>query len=156
MLCIMLADMSYRDNLWLVYMKNFAQFLKNAQPRAEPVKIAIIDDGINTALGIFENRIHSGDSFYDPTLDSFHGRRGVYYVPSGRHGTLMAQLICDICPVVKLFIAQLQATPGKEQQRSFSTQSAVDVRKKPIPKKYFLQHSNFNGIGCRMGGRPQG
>jgi hypothetical protein len=128
------ADISYRDNLWLLYMKKFAEFLKNAKPHAEPVKIAIIDDGINTALNVFTDKIHSGDSFYDPTLDSFHGRRGVYYVPSGRHGTLMAQLICDICPKVKLFVAQLQAAPGKEQQRSFTTRSAVDVRRRQVPR----------------------
>src|ERR1051325_1804947 len=107
-------------------MKNFGEFLKNTKPAAEPVRIAVIDDGINTKLPTFNKKIQSGDSFYDPALDSFHGQRGVYYVPSGHHGTLMAQLICEICPVVRLFVAQLQLVPGKEQQRSFTTRSAID------------------------------
>ncbi|RWA08804.1 hypothetical protein EKO27_g6306 [Xylaria grammica] len=118
-------EITPENNPWLQGMKGFAKFLQNAKPRADPINIAIIDDGINTNLDTFEGKIHSGDSFYDPSLDSFHGRRGVYYVPSGRHGTLMAQLICNICPVVKLFVAQLQATPGRDQQRSFTTQSAT-------------------------------
>jgi hypothetical protein len=108
-------------------MKDFAKFLQNAKPRAKPISIAVIDDGINTKLDTFADKIHCGDSFYDPTLDSFHGRRGVYYVPSGRHGTLMAQLICNVCPVIKLFVAQLQVAPGRDQQRSFTTRSAIKV-----------------------------
>jgi hypothetical protein len=114
-------------------MKDFAQFLQNAKPQAKPIYIAVIDDGINTKLDTFEGKIHYGDSFYDPTPDSLHSRRGVYYVPSGRHGTLMAQLICNVCPVVKLFVAQLQVAPRRGKERSFTTRSAIKVSLAILP-----------------------
>lgn len=109
-------------------MKDFAEFLKAAKPDAtvRPIKIAVIDDGINTALDIFTNRIQVGESFY--RLGELSGRRGSYYVPSGPHGTLMAQLICEVCPVVKLYIAQLEVLPGQDGRRSFTAESATEVR----------------------------
>ncbi|KAI0440547.1 peptidase S8/S53 domain-containing protein [Xylaria telfairii] len=128
-------DINPENNPWLQYMKNFGRFLQNVKPQAKPISIAVIDDGINTKLDTFTDKIHCGDSFYDPALDTFHGRRGVYYVPSGRHGTLMAQLICNSCPVVKLFVAQLQITPGREQQRSFTTRSAIKAIEWAVTRK---------------------
>ena len=110
-------------------MKHFAAFLREAKPDStvEDIKIAVIDDGINTTLDIFTEKIKSGDSFY--RLGELSGRRGAYYVPSGPHGTLMAQLICEVCPVVQLYIAQLEVLPGEHGRRSFTPESATEVRK---------------------------
>jgi len=107
-------------------MRKFADFLRKAKPEqpVEPVRIAVIDDGINTAL--FADKIQVGESFYQ--LSELSGARGAYYVPSGPHGTLMAQLICDVCPMVKLYIAQLEVLPGLDGRRSFTAESAAEVR----------------------------
>jgi hypothetical protein len=109
-------------------MTKFAEFLKNAKPGpyVSPIKIAVIDDGIDTKLDIFTNRIQGGQSFHGQ--NELSGRWGAYYVPSGYHGTLMAQLICEVCPVVKLYIAQLEVIPGNDGQRAFTVSSATDVR----------------------------
>ncbi|KAK3399636.1 peptidase S8/S53 domain-containing protein [Sordaria brevicollis] len=130
----------FSESKWLKTMKTFATFLQSAQPSRPipPVKIAIIDDGINTTLPIFSNRIQVGESFYRPGTGRRHG---AYYVPTGPHGTLMAQLICEICPVVKLYIAQLEYVPTADEQhthgrslgrgggagRSFTTESAIEA-----------------------------
>lgn len=66
---------------------------------------------------MFTDRIQVGESFY--ALGEISGRPGSYYVPSGTHGTHMAQLICKVCPVVKLYMAQLKVLPGKYGRRSF-------------------------------------
>lgn len=111
-------------------MMSYGQFLRGAsraEPGVQPVKIAIIDDGINPTLSIFTDRIRMGESFHS-VGESLSGRRGAFYVPSGPHGTLMAQLICKICPTVKLYIAQLEVFRGQDGRRSFSAESAAEVR----------------------------
>lgn len=115
-------------------MKTFAKFLRSAKAPSgvRPVKIAIIDDGINTALDIFNNRIHGGESFHK--LSELSGRRGSYYVPSGMHGSLMAQLICEVCPNVRLYIGQLEALPGQDGRRTFTAESAAEVRHPEDPQ----------------------
>ncbi|KAF2275928.1 uncharacterized protein EI97DRAFT_458926 [Westerdykella ornata] len=115
------------ESKWWKSVEEFGAFLEQAQPShpVDPIKIAIIDDGINTALDIFSGRIQGGESF--APLSEFSGRAGAYYVPSGPHGTLMAQLICKVCPVVKLYIAQLEVLPGQNGRRSFTPESATEA-----------------------------
>jgi subtilisin family serine protease len=110
-------------------MTDFADLLKNAKrdKSAENVKIAIIDDGINMALSAFADNVKGGESFY--RLSELSGRRGAYYAPTGPHGTMMAQLICEVCPVADLYIAQLELLPGQDGQRSFTAESATEVRR---------------------------
>lgn len=119
---------SISEPRWMKAMVDFAEFLKRAHLNANvaPIKIAVIDDGIDTALDDFTGKIQVGESFY--RLSELTGRRGAYYVPSGPHGTLMAQLICRVCPVVKLYIAQLEVLPGQDGRRSFTVESATEVR----------------------------
>ncbi len=108
-------------------MVDFAEFLPRVHQTADlpAIKIAVIDDGIDTALDDFTGKIQVGESFY--RLSELTGRRGAYYVPSGPHGTLMAQLICRVCPMVKLYIAQLEVLPGQDGARSFTIDSATEV-----------------------------
>lgn len=108
-------------------MEDLAEFLDGAKPDppVPPIKIAVIDDGIDMALAGFTDKIEGGESFYN--LGELSGRRGAYYVPSGPHGTLMAKAICSICPKVKLYIAQLEVLPGTHGQRSFTAESAAQV-----------------------------
>lgn len=108
-------------------MEDFAEFLKSAKPNPQvrPIKIAIIDDGIDTSLDDFTDKIQVGESFFQ--LSELFGRRGAYYVPTGKHGTLMAQSICSVCPAVKLYIAQLEVLPGQNGQRSFTAESATEA-----------------------------
>lgn len=68
------------------------------------------------------------------SLASSRGREGAYYVPSGSHGTLMAKLICKVCPMVKLYIAQLEVLRGLDGRPSFTVESATEVRMQPLPR----------------------
>ncbi|CAK7226324.1 hypothetical protein SCUCBS95973_006163 [Sporothrix curviconia] len=115
------------ESKWMRTMKDYAHFLQSVKPdhKVNPVKIAIIDDGIDTSLGDFTDKIQVGESFFQ--LSELFGRRGSYYVPTGKHGTLMAQSICSICPMVKLYIAQLEVLPGQNGQRSFTAESATEA-----------------------------
>lgn len=117
-----------RESKWMETMRKFAQLLREAsrqEPDVSPVKIAIIDDGIDPTHDIFTGLIQTGESFY--RMSEYSGRRGAFYVPSGEHGTLMAKLICEICPAVKLYIAQLEVFHGSDGKRSFNAESAAEV-----------------------------
>jgi hypothetical protein len=116
------------ESKWMSTMTDFATLLKKAKKDTgtPPIKIAIIDDGIDMALSKFADNVKGGESFY--RLSELSGRRGAYYAPKGPHGTLMAQLICEICPVADLYIAQLELVPSQDGRRSFTTESAVEVR----------------------------
>ncbi|PYI24833.1 subtilisin-like protein [Aspergillus violaceofuscus CBS 115571] len=74
----------------------------------EPIKIAVIDDGIDIGLDIFNNKIGAGDSFL--VLDEVYGKRGgAYYV------------------LVKLYVAQLETVDRSDGRRSFTSESATDA-----------------------------
>lgn len=129
------------DSTWMRPLKSFASFLRSDVCPASPVpdiKIAIIDDGIDTTLDIFSGRIQLGDSFYQ--LGELSGRRGAYYVPSGAHGTLMAALICEVLPPVRLYIAQLEVLRTQDGRRSFTAESATEVELHEPPRMLDIWH----------------
>ncbi|KAJ4385943.1 hypothetical protein N0V85_007957 [Neurospora sp. IMI 360204] len=120
------SEKASREPKWMKTMKQFATFLRSVKPKTSiaPIKIAIIDDGIDSTLDVFSHRIQTGESFYKAGSGRW---QGAYYVPTGYHGTLMAQLICDICPVARLYIAQLEPVPRNDGRRGFTQQSAIEA-----------------------------
>jgi len=147
-------------------MEDFDEFLNGpkSDPPAPPIKITVIDDGIDMALAGFTDKIEGVESFYN--LGELSGRRGSYYVHSGPHGTLMAKAICSMCPKVKLYIAQLEVLPGMHGQRSFTAESAAQASSRftnmPTYLSFHVPHDarssqwKLTGIfsGDQVGGRP--
>jgi hypothetical protein len=86
---------------------NFARLLSSAQRVQEvgPVKIALIDDGVDASLEILDGKIAAGISFrsYANSGDLV----SAYYISSSNHGTHMATVICRLCPSVSLYVAKL-------------------------------------------------
>ncbi|TRX93639.1 hypothetical protein FHL15_005611 [Xylaria flabelliformis] len=101
-----------RDPPWIESIQNFSRFLKAASDKMgdiTPIKIAIIDDGIDATVVGLHTKIVGGATFcpYPHSSELVNS----YFVPSGKHGTLMAQLICRLCPDVQLYIARLEELP---------------------------------------------
>jgi hypothetical protein len=94
---------------WLVCMEKFAVFVRNYedpwQPDLKPpeIKVALIDDGVDTAHASLSCIIADGKSFSQKS----NGQYNSYYKSSRGHGTIMATLIRKICPGVKLYVARL-------------------------------------------------
>jgi hypothetical protein len=86
-----------------------AQGQQFKEKQVTSMKIAIIDDGIDATVASLQPRIAGGATFcpYPHSSDLMNP----YFVPSGNHGTLMAQLICSICPDSLLYIARLEELP---------------------------------------------
>ncbi|KAI1824956.1 hypothetical protein F4861DRAFT_538412 [Xylaria intraflava] len=117
---------------WINKVGGFSQFLRNI-PRAErdkirPIKIAIIDDGVDASLEFLVGQIRGGKSFcpYARSSDLMNA----YYVPSGQHGTMMADLICRICPSCELYIARLDERPSRSDssRQIMAVKWAADCR----------------------------
>jgi len=110
-------------------MQDFSSFVKNASNsigrHGDGVRVAILDDGIDMA---YAHRIKCvGKSFFiNRSQDS--SEYWPWYFSSTGHGTLMAALVCKICPDVKLYVARLDQTINDESGRFQPTaESAVEV-----------------------------
>ncbi|KAK6360673.1 hypothetical protein TWF730_006807 [Orbilia blumenaviensis] len=115
-----------RENEWLKVMKNFSICLNNLLPKSssQDIKIALIDDGVDASLSLFEGKIAAGRSFcpYPNSKELVSS----YFVTSGKsHGTIMAYLICTICPRVKLYVARLDEGYNLYGKRQITAQSAA-------------------------------
>ncbi|KAL6831797.1 hypothetical protein V8C40DRAFT_159755 [Trichoderma camerunense] len=115
---------------WISQVKEFSRFMRNI-PRKEregiaPIKIAIIDDGVDASLEFLVGQIAGGKSFcpYASSSDLMNA----YYVPSGQHGTMMADLICQICPSCRLYVARLDERPSRsDSTRQITMASAAEA-----------------------------
>ncbi|KAJ5618018.1 hypothetical protein N7537_003132, partial [Penicillium hordei] len=116
---------------WIDCLQDFKIFLANS-PRLKShdgprVKIAIIDDGVDTSLPILEKIITSGNSFcrHPNSKDLM----SAYFAPSGMHGTWMATLISKLCPNPSLYIARLDehSNPLGDGKRQITAKSAAEA-----------------------------
>jgi len=103
-------------------------FFRNTVARKDPkaVKIAVIDDGMDSALHIVDGshaKVFAGNSFCTSLSDSMNA----YYVPQGSHGTRVASVICQICPKVDLCIARLDEQNLRGGERVINPLSAARV-----------------------------
>ncbi|KAJ3580497.1 hypothetical protein NPX13_g50 [Xylaria arbuscula] len=116
------------ENSWIDCVSNFAKLLCTAPAsrNIRPVKVAIIDDGVDASLLSLDGKIAIGKSFC-PYINSTD-LMSPYYVPSGNHGTCMASLISKICPEVSLYVARLdeRQAPGSSH-RQITAKSAADA-----------------------------
>lgn len=123
-------------------MKTFSMALKNIK-NVTPVKIAIIDDGVDTTWPEVHGKVVKGKSFYPyaNSTEYYHD----YFVPSGKHGTHMASLICKICPRPQLYIARMEERQVEGDAARFTTESAIKVREIYVPSKsLFIKFTNIS------------
>ena len=108
-------------------MDTFADYVAGIEDGVEnDIKVAVIDDGFDGFQEDYTDNVVAGVSFcrYSDT-DSL---MNAYYVPSGSHGTMMASLICRVCPHVKLYVARLDEYKTSIGKRHITARSAADVR----------------------------
>ena len=113
---------------WLICMDNFAEFIQNIQPKSgsyEPIKIALIDDGVDMKEDALHGKVLGGRSFC--LRDEKKNLNWSYYVKSGGHGTAMASLICRVCPHAKLIVLKLDEDIGPNLDRQITAKSAAKV-----------------------------
>lgn len=116
--------------------ENFRRILNSIDDEiteVRPIKIAIIDNGVDAALSILKGKIANGASFFpnkNINTGNYMDHYYPYYVASNtlNHGSLVATLVCKMCPKVKLYICRLdEKMSGKGEGRYLTMESATKV-----------------------------
>lgn len=134
---IFVSDLTWKfRDTWLRCMDRFAEFIFNIphsiEQKAESrvVRIAIIDDGVDTHLPEFMNAdIGGGVSFHTRgRLQDTPQATFTHHFPStGGHGTEMAMRVRQVFPKAKLYIARLNVAFGENGNPTITASSAADV-----------------------------
>ncbi|PVI04647.1 hypothetical protein DM02DRAFT_668856 [Periconia macrospinosa] len=126
-------DLHYEQReRWMDCMKSFANIIQDFEPSSNRdlipnVKIAIIDDGVNSTFMDLNKNIGAGQSY--SIRDKEQGLWNPYYHSTNRHGTVMACLIRQMCPKAQLYVAKLDETAvqgGKVQITASSAAKAIN------------------------------
>jgi hypothetical protein len=106
-------ERNLQSNRWLDCMDKFADEIQNVKfPSANDVilkndiKVALIDDGADPYVESLRGKIKGGESF-DRGYPYGNGP-SPYYTSSKGHGTVMADMICRVCPMAKLYVYKLE------------------------------------------------
>jgi hypothetical protein len=113
---------------WLICMDEFADFIQNVDPPLElhePITIALIDDGVDVNEQSLHAKIIGGRSFCQ--RDKFQKLSVPHYVTTGGHGTVMASLICRVCPKAQLYVVKLDEHVSDHSTRQITAKSAAKV-----------------------------
>ncbi|KAG8677773.1 hypothetical protein FPOAC1_003801 [Fusarium poae] len=101
-------DMNEQSNKWLNCMDSFADEIQNIRPEltksVQDIKVALIDDGVDPHVESLRGKIHGGESFDTASENG----PSPYYTSVRGHGTVMADMICRVCPMAKLFVYKLE------------------------------------------------
>ncbi|KAF4614364.1 hypothetical protein G7Y89_g15373 [Cudoniella acicularis] len=110
---------------WISHVTEFSKFMSRIpqehRENIPPIRIAIIDDGLDASLEILHEQTAVGKSFCSYASSSDPTKP--WYAPSGKHGTLMADLICQLCPSRRLYVARLD----ESSSRQITTESAAEA-----------------------------
>ncbi|UKZ48603.1 hypothetical protein TrVGV298_002829 [Trichoderma virens] len=133
-----------RSNLqshrWLKAMNSFAELIHgmedidtNESHLKDPITVAVIDDGVNNCHPALRGKIHSEFSF--------HQRENMpipYYVTSTGHGTVMATMICRVCPKAKLQIFKLDTYTSNDGTTQITAESAALAVEAAVARKVHI------------------
>jgi ankyrin repeat protein len=129
-------DLQYEQReLWMDCMKAFANFIQDWKlgDREPEIKVAIIDDGVDSTYQDLNKSIKNGESC--SIRNESQGLWNPYYHSANGYGTVMACLIRQMCPNVQLYVANVKETiiQGKLQVKAAS---AAKVRLKTLRCSY--------------------
>ena len=124
-------EMSLQSNRWLNCMDKFADELQNTcsefvKPQ-NGIKVALIDDGADPYVESLRGKIWGGETF----SRGFPHENGPspYYRSTKVHGTVMADMICRVCPMARLYVYKLE------------TQTSLNLATQTHGKEYIAAES---------------
>ncbi|GLA21359.1 hypothetical protein AnigIFM62618_010666 [Aspergillus niger] len=120
-----------QPNRWLDCVDRFADELQNVKvpPTDMPmlkeiIKVGVIDDGVDIHIESLQGKVIGGESFDRTYLDG--NGTSPYYISGGGHGTMMADMICRVCPTARLYVCKLEMHPDPDGGgRQISAESAA-------------------------------
>ncbi|KAJ4117293.1 hypothetical protein NW765_010710 [Fusarium oxysporum] len=155
-------EMSLQSNRWLNCMDKFADELQNTcsefvKPQ-NGIKVALIDDGADPYVESLRGKIWGGETF----SRGFPHENGPspYYRSTKGHGTVMADMICRVCPMARLYVYKLEThtslnlatqTHGKEyiaaESAALAVRAAIDQKVDIISMSWTVKETVENRDG---------
>jgi hypothetical protein len=134
-----------QSHRWLKCMNAFADMIQNVpeppipdsdselKDLKDPIVVGLIDDGVNNCHPALRSKIHGGVSFH----------RGdnmpvPYYVTSTGHGTVMASMICRVCPTAKLQVLKLDTYQSEDGIAQITAKSAAQAVEAAVARKVHI------------------
>ncbi|PYI14016.1 subtilisin-like protein, partial [Aspergillus violaceofuscus CBS 115571] len=149
--------MTQHPHRWITCMDNFADFIQNIRSPVgsmEDVRVALIDDGVDIEEKTLRGKIVGGRSFFP--RDHAQNLQRPFYVSGSGHGTVMASLICRVCPTAKLFVVKVAEHVSASSGRQISANSAaravraaIDQKVHVITMPWTIQRNEQNAAGIR-------
>ena len=126
-------ELNSQSNRWLDTMDKFADEIQNVKIPSNidnallkaDIKVALIDDGADPYVESLRGKIRGGESF-DRGYPYENGP-SPYYVSSNHHGTVMADMICRVCPMAKLYVYKLETQPAINTSTQTATQDQISA-----------------------------
>ncbi|KAF9768915.1 hypothetical protein IL306_013725 [Fusarium sp. DS 682] len=155
-------EMSLQSNRWLNTMDKFADELQNTcsdfvKPQ-HGIKVALIDDGADPYVESLRGKIRGGETF----SRGFPHENGPspYYRSTKGHGTVMADMICRVCPMARLYVYKLETqtslnlatqTQGQEyiaaESAALAVRAAIDQKVDIISMSWTVKETGENREG---------
>jgi hypothetical protein len=145
------SERNLQSHRWLDCMDRFADEIQNITvPPTEndllknDIKVALIDDGVDLYAETLRGKVRGGESFDRGGLRE--NGPSPYYTSATGHGTVMADMICRVCPVAKLYVYKLEThagvnpATGARTHEQISVESATAVRPLPFQAKFLRSY----------------
>ncbi|KAI0099322.1 hypothetical protein GGR51DRAFT_396279 [Nemania sp. FL0031] len=98
---------------WLNCMDTFADEIQNVEvpptqhdKLKKDITVALIDDGVNISVPTVAGKVVGGATFDRGGPDE--NGPSPYFLSASGHGTVMADMICRVCPTAKLYVFKLE------------------------------------------------
>ncbi|RDW67032.1 hypothetical protein BP5796_09781 [Coleophoma crateriformis] len=114
------------QNIWRAAVKGKTSQSGDINELHRPVEVALIDDGVDVYHEPLRGKISSGKSF--DYGDRGENRMRPYWVSERGHGTVMANMICRVCPMVNVYAIRLETQyDGKDPKPRIVARSAAEA-----------------------------
>jgi hypothetical protein len=111
---------------WISALQEFNTYAKDLLEKesgTNPIRVALIDDGVDFTDKRVANMVYGGRSHYQRS-QKFHAN---FWMSTDGHGTKMAGLIRTVCPMAKLFVVRLNEYRSDNGKRQIYAYSAAKV-----------------------------
>ncbi|KAK4642831.1 hypothetical protein QC761_401030 [Podospora bellae-mahoneyi] len=90
------------------------------------ITVALIDDGVNIDTSSIGGKVIGGATFDRGEPDE--NGPSPYFISASGHGTVMADMICRVCPTAKLYVFKLETHPSPDSLVDGQTHNQIVAR----------------------------
>ncbi|KAI1747317.1 hypothetical protein F4782DRAFT_444103 [Xylaria castorea] len=125
---------------WLNCMDTFADEIQNVGTPStkhgelrRDITVALIDDGVNVDTPTVAGKVIGGATFdhWDPDENG----PSPYFVSASGHGTVMADMICRVCPTAKLYVFKLETHSSQNSMTGSQTHNQIVTKSAALAVK---------------------